>query len=78
MLRRVTEMGHKNFYKEIGLSQHFTWKGFFRRSQRLYPRTCTGIRFALTFFLVFSSSSLFIPGANLPFQKPIKLYVMNK
>lgn len=77
MLTNKLKFGIKNFYTEIGLSKHFTLKGYMRRLQRTYPRMYMTTKFTIIFGLLSSSIEILVPGTSLPFQKVIKYKMLN-
>lgn len=68
----------KNFYKDIGLSPHFTIRGFFRRIKRKYPKTYHYTTLGVNLLFTTTCLVLFIPGTLLPFQKSVKLSMVHK
>ena len=76
MLVKVNSYGAKNFYKELGLSQHFTFRGLLRRWERQYPILFKWTKFSIIYTLLLFTPMLFIPGTILPFQKSLKLFVV--
>lgn len=77
MLSTVPRFGIKNFYKEIGLSQHFTIRGLMHRLKRQYPRIYNTSRFVIVFTTLTMTSLAMIPGTDLPLQTGFKRYGVN-
>lgn len=78
MLTTVLRFGNKNFYKQIGLPDHFSWKGLVRRLQRQHPRVFSTANFCLTFGLIVGSTMLAIPGTMLPLQAAYKEWALRR
>lgn len=69
MIFKALSYGIKNFYKELGLSQHFSFRGLLRRWERQRPLLFRMSKFVLVYTLITTSSMMLLPGTILPLQK---------
>lgn len=76
MIFKASGYGVKNFYKELGLSQHFSIRGLLRRWERQRPRLFRLSKFVLIYTLITTSSMMVLPGTILPMQKWFKLFAV--
>lgn len=68
--------GFKDFQNHMGISSNTTLMGMLKRTIRKYPKTAKTaktISVIGSFYFIMMS---FIPGSNLPFQKPIKISIL--
>ena len=78
MLRTAIFCGFKNFKQDIGLPQHITIKGTFKRLTRTYPRTYSAFRFGFALSMTITLTLALIPGSSIPGQKPYKSFLTRK
>lgn len=78
MLSKANRFGFKNFYKELGLSQHFTLGGLARRLQRQHPVLFRTTKYILAFSLVSVGGLWLLPGTSLPLQSQFKQFVVRR
>lgn len=69
--------GFKDFQNHMGISANTTLMGMLRRTLRKYPRTAKTVKTVSTMGSFYFIMMNFIPGSDLPFQKSIKISILN-
>lgn len=66
----------KDFKSHMNMQNHQTLKGLIRRLARKYPKAYRAVQQTLLFSTVYALAMTLIPGSELPFQKPIKVWLL--
>jgi hypothetical protein len=61
----------------MGISSNVTLMGMIKRYLRRYPKTVKSAKTVSVFGSLYFIMMVFVPGSELPFQKPIKISILN-
>lgn len=67
----------KNFRQQMNIHDKVTLRGLLRRFGRKYPRTTHAFQISLLLSSVYILTMTLIPGSSLPFQKAIRVQILN-